>query len=310
VPTVFPGNVDSFVEPSAPETTPLSGAGTGNRNHYESHRDMGDAIEALEANVAVKSHDHSGTGFNAAPKLLQANTHQSPDTDTAPTALHHTLGAGANQAAPGNHHHVAADITGLAQFVCTSTTRPATPVPGAMIYETDTNRIRVWTTWAGESSPRWVLLPAASKPVVRLLQGTRQQIVNSGSIVEWRTELEDTFGMFDSTSSLTEVVIREPGLYVIDCSIAWDPDQIWGDRAQVRLMKNGVPTPKQHFEFVRGNLFTPGFSQAVDLSCQDRFAVNDRLTIQASHNGFFMQWLFSSPSQAIDSRLDISYMSP
>lgn len=32
----------------------------------------------------------------------QAQSHNSPDTDTAPTALHHTLGTGANQAAAGN----------------------------------------------------------------------------------------------------------------------------------------------------------------------------------------------------------------
>ena len=37
--------------------------------------------------------------------LTQANTHASPDTDTATTALHHTLGTGANQAAAGNHTH-------------------------------------------------------------------------------------------------------------------------------------------------------------------------------------------------------------
>lgn len=37
--------------------------------------------------------------------LTQANTHASPDTDSAPTALHHTLGGGANQAAAGNHTH-------------------------------------------------------------------------------------------------------------------------------------------------------------------------------------------------------------
>jgi hypothetical protein len=37
--------------------------------------------------------------------LAQSNTHASADTDSAPTALHHTLGTGANQAAAGNHTH-------------------------------------------------------------------------------------------------------------------------------------------------------------------------------------------------------------
>jgi hypothetical protein len=42
------------------------------------------------------NHDHSGN------KLAQANTHESADTDAAPTSLHHTLGTGANQACAGN----------------------------------------------------------------------------------------------------------------------------------------------------------------------------------------------------------------
>lgn len=37
--------------------------------------------------------------------LTQARSHDSPDTDVAPASLHHTLGAGANQAAAGNHTH-------------------------------------------------------------------------------------------------------------------------------------------------------------------------------------------------------------
>lgn len=35
----------------------------------------------------------------------QAQSHNTPDTDTATTALHHTLGTGANQAAAGSHIH-------------------------------------------------------------------------------------------------------------------------------------------------------------------------------------------------------------
>ena len=48
----------------------------------------------------ITSHTHTGTADG--PKLAQANTHESPDTDSATTALHHTLGTGANQALPGN----------------------------------------------------------------------------------------------------------------------------------------------------------------------------------------------------------------
>lgn len=103
--TNFPASNDSFAAPSAPTTTVLNSAGDSTRNHGQSHQDMGDAIVALEANVPLIGHDHSNTGSRPTQQLKQVNTHQSPDTDSATTAIHHTIGAGANQAAAGNHTH-------------------------------------------------------------------------------------------------------------------------------------------------------------------------------------------------------------
>lgn len=59
--------------------------------------------------VGLKDHSHNGAAANA-QKLIQANTHESPDTDVAPASLHHTLGTTANQAAAGNHPHTPASI--------------------------------------------------------------------------------------------------------------------------------------------------------------------------------------------------------
>lgn len=53
----------------------------------------------LSDNRTPVDHDHANN------KLAQSATHESPDTDTATTALHHTLGNGANQAAAGDHNH-------------------------------------------------------------------------------------------------------------------------------------------------------------------------------------------------------------
>lgn len=71
--------------------------------HATSHQNGGAdeiSVAGLSGELAdpqpPKDHDHAGN------KLAQANTHESPDTDTAPTALHHTLGTDANQAAAGN----------------------------------------------------------------------------------------------------------------------------------------------------------------------------------------------------------------
>ena len=54
---------------------------------------------------------HAHTGSDDTYKLLQANTHETPDTDSGPTSLHHTIGTGANQAAGGNHTHTFASLT-------------------------------------------------------------------------------------------------------------------------------------------------------------------------------------------------------
>jgi hypothetical protein len=57
----------------------------------------------IKGTFALLAHGHTGTTDGS--KLAQANTHESADTDNATTALHHTLGTAANQAAAGNHTH-------------------------------------------------------------------------------------------------------------------------------------------------------------------------------------------------------------
>ena len=65
-------------------------------------------VSTAIASFAGLTHTHDGV---VTALLTQASTHQSPDTDTATSALHHTLGTGALQAAAGNHTHAGADIT-------------------------------------------------------------------------------------------------------------------------------------------------------------------------------------------------------
>jgi hypothetical protein len=50
----------------------------------------------------VLRRESGALGFGTIP---QSSSHDSADTDSSATALHHTLGTGANQAAPGNHSH-------------------------------------------------------------------------------------------------------------------------------------------------------------------------------------------------------------
>jgi hypothetical protein len=149
---VYPNGFDTFTEPTLPESTSLSSAGTGSRNHLEHHRDLGDAVEALERGAQYRDHDHSGdaTDIHKGSKLLQAHTHEQVDTDTA-GGIHHTLGTGHEQGARGDHIHDYSQLTGAPYYRCTSTSRPANPTPGLMIWEIDTNRMRVWSTFPGNA---------------------------------------------------------------------------------------------------------------------------------------------------------------
>ncbi len=154
---VYPGGIDSFPVPNSPENTSLSEAGAGGtRAHTEHHADLGAAIVALEQNTAFRNHTHGGgTGLGSSPKLIQANTHESADTDGSASSIHHTLGTGAYQAASGNHVHDYNDATRLINrplVVCTSTTRPPLPFYGMQIWETDTNRARVWSAFQSNTA--------------------------------------------------------------------------------------------------------------------------------------------------------------
>lgn len=149
----YPGSPDTFTVPTNPEFTSLSSAGSGTRNHTQSIKDQGLAITALENNAAKKAHDHGGDAADTAHggKLLQANTHQSADTDAAVGSIHHTIdptGLSPTAAAAANHNHVYGNLIGIPHKICTSLTRPPDPTPGMTIYETDTRRARIWDTFA------------------------------------------------------------------------------------------------------------------------------------------------------------------
>lgn len=106
MPTTFPAADDVFDVPSAPVSTPLGATGDSSRTHGANHRDLGDALDAMQVEQTLLAHSHDGLTPRHGSKLLQVNTHQSPDTDSGPTSIHHTIGSGANQYASGTHTHV------------------------------------------------------------------------------------------------------------------------------------------------------------------------------------------------------------
>jgi hypothetical protein len=116
MPTLFPGANDVFNVPSTPTTTKLGNKGDSDRTHTQNHRDLGDALVAMQAEATLKIHTHDSATFRHGNKLAQANTHQSPDTDSGTTSLHHTIGVGANQYASGTHTHPAVATYPLGAF--------------------------------------------------------------------------------------------------------------------------------------------------------------------------------------------------
>lgn len=335
---VYPNGIDTFNEPSLPETTPLSEAGTGTRNHVQHHHDLGLAITALQQKAAFREHDHSGdsTDTSKGAKLSWKNTHETAtayttlaaaqavaDTDDSVNAIHHTIGTGAFQAAAGNHTHDYNGSTILNRpfVICTSNpaSYPSSPAKGTMIYESDTNRVRVWANFTNPASTptAWQILPVGSIPACRLRQNQAQKLITaSGTRIEWHEELEDNFDFIQigtSTASKTDIIIKEAGLYSVEAAIQWDTSWV-PDVAKIALWIGNSPTSIQQSQYLRGNIFSPGFSQTLYCSGKLRFSANDVLRVIASYteNNNIIDKIFSyfDYSSQVKSRIDINFIGP
>lgn len=324
--TEYPNSKDVFSEPLSPQTTFLAQEGPDGRNHYEHHRDLGDAVEALQEHAAKRGHDHSGSATDTSRgiKLLQANTHQSADTDLSASSLHHTLGTGAGQAAAGNHTHDYAlspgqggTILNRPFVVCTSTTRPGSPFAGLTIFETDTRRFWVYHTG------RWNISHGGSVPVVRLAQSAIQPVYPNGTVIEWNEEIEDSFGYVTPVSGkATEITVSEPGLYQVSVGIQWGVSFI-PETVTAVLCVDGQETALRNSSMqIRSGLLAlvgvnvpADFSQTLSVAGSLRLAAGEVVTLKARYGGSqaplqgFVNTFFDLPSGA-KSRLEMIYIGP
>lgn len=298
---VYPGGIDSFSTPSASESTPTSEAGDSSRNHTELHHDINLAVVALETNTAQINHVHSGAAGQG-PKLTQANTHQSVDTDAAPASIHHTLdgttGTSANKAAPANHVHDYNDGTRLLNrpyFLCTSLTRPTSPVLGTMIYESDTNRVRVWAQFPGQSTPIWQLLAVGSIPVLRMEAQVNQTVPPTNRYTCFFSHIiEDIFAIFGlfhppsapprNVGNVSDIIVPETGHYLVNTRFHWHPQFTFHDHSMIELTVNGVDIGRKDWEFIRGFDNTPGFGQTNSIHMLWYFNAGDVLRVHVKHN--------------------------
>lgn len=111
----FPGQSDDLnLVTTQPDVVPLSQAdisdGPATRAHTDHHRDLGEAVVTIQNLMARHDHDHSGDtsstnkpGMRKGNKLKQENTHEQADTDESASSIHHTLGWGTYQSAPGGN---------------------------------------------------------------------------------------------------------------------------------------------------------------------------------------------------------------
>jgi len=334
VATNYPDGLDQFHEPLQPEQTALSQAGSQaststnpGRNHVEHHRDLGDAVEALQNHAAQKTHDHSGDNSDPkkGAKLSYLNTHEGLGFSSL-VGIHHTLGSGANQAAPGNHTHdyaggtiinapylrkLSSEVAGLT----------ATATDGLTVYETDTNRMRVYTDFGTGNGRRWNILPTANIPIVRLTQASSQVINSSGTILQWAkgTDDEDTFSYF-APSAPTKIRVTEPGVYQIDLAVQWGVNFI-PEVATVVVCVGGTETVLRHSVFqppsvvaLLGTLIDSDYSQTVAVSGKLRLATNAEVTVKARYSGItpigtLVNTFFDAPSN-VKSRIEMHYVGP
>lgn len=338
MPTNYPDGTDVFSEPSLPEQIPLSQTGfqpgsdatNPARNHVEHHRDLGDAVTALQLNAAQGGHDHSGSASDPrrGSRLRQENTHESADTDSSAQAIHHTLGGGQFQAAAGDHTHdyAGGSILNVPLVRCSSSDRPQSPTDGLMVYETDTNRVRVWADFGRGAGPRWTVLPVASVPVVRLAQSEAQSITSaSGAFVKWSLddEGEDTYGYFNpgaSDASKQNITITEPGVYKLDVAVQWGTGFI-PEMATVVVCVNGQETALRYsriqtpnFILTLLNLPSAERSQTIQVSGELRARAGDVLSVKCKYGGLVPGGSFINTYLDLDSRvrsrLDMHYVGP
>lgn len=279
--TSYPASNDTFVVPSNPESTALSSAGDGTRNLTESVADLGAAVMALEALVAAKTHDHSG-GSDGTSLLSQAHTHANVDTDISDSSIHHTIGPGQFQVARGNHVHNYAQLLNRPYEIVTSLTRPASPFPGLMIFETDSNFLQMWADTG--SGYGWRIIPFLQIPQVEVKQATPQALPNNPGWAQllWDYVVNDTANFINTGVDLAQLVVENAGTYVTNLAVQFAPD-IAPNVAQVALFVNGALSSIQSNVFQRGESLVPGFSQTVSAQGPIRLDSGDVVTAAVSY---------------------------
>ena len=121
----------------------------------------------------------------------------------------------------------------------TSSTRPASPIEGQVIYETDTDLFKVW------SGTAWIDYQAHTiVPGFRAWQTANQNIpLNTSTDLTGWTIQQDPFGMLDTVTGIATIPTGyDNTFWIVVGSIQWaghnvtDADTLHGDFRQVEIM--------------------------------------------------------------------------
>ncbi len=119
--------------------------------------------------------------------------------------------------------------------VCTSTTRPTTPLEGLEIFETDTKRLLVYTGGA------WVQQALNfAPPACRIYDTSAASITTGGveKVLTFNSERFDTDNMHSTVSNTNRITFNTAGLYVMTAQTIYSPN-VNGDRV-LAIRLNGT----------------------------------------------------------------------
>jgi hypothetical protein len=119
-------------------------------------------------------------------------------------------------------------------IICTSSTRPASPFEGQIIYETDTGLSLIYDGSA------WVSPSVTQKPPMCRIKQTSGQVVYDASpaVIAFNAEDFDTDAMHDNATNNSRITIKTAGVYLIIASAAYTA--VVSDDASMSILKNGA----------------------------------------------------------------------
>jgi len=149
----------------------------------------------------------------------QSETHDSPDTDASPASIHHTLGTGANQAAPGNHTHSFEPANANIQLHIASTSNPHSVTAGQIGAEPAGS---VDTHEAEYSHPSLTEKSALAGTSGTPGSGNRYVTNSDSRLSDARTPTAHTHTPGDTTQDTTHRFVRDDQITAWDAKVATD----------------------------------------------------------------------------------------